>query len=127
MTSERYCYSWNDEDYNGCYDSVEEALEEAREEAKEFRYNVEDVYIGTCTDVTLDWNSNEEKIIESMYDLLENEVGECAENFEISIEEELELARRIDKTVEQWIKDMNIKPNCYQVLDGHLVTLKEEG
>ena len=126
MNSERYCYSWNGEDYYGCYDSIEEALEDARYEHKENRYNVEDVYIGTCTDVTLDWNSNEEKIIESIYYFLEDEIGEWAENFEVTIEQELELAKRIDATVEQWIRDMGIKPSCYQVLDGHLVPLKKE-
>lgn len=122
--AETYCYSWDDEQYHGTYDSVEEALEDARKDNSDGWYG--SVYIGTCTDVKLSWNSNEEQIIESMYENLYDEVGEVAECFEVTIEQELELAKRIDATVEQWLRDMDIKPNCYKVLDGHLVSLKGE-
>lgn len=72
----------------------------------------------------MSWNSNEEKIIESIYDNLYDECGEASESFEITREQELELANRIDKCVEQWIKDMKIKPNCWTVVNEHLVKLR---
>lgn len=114
-----FCYSWYGEMYYGQYESEQEALNEAKKERKDAKQ----VYIGTCTEPILRWSSNEEDIIESISENLGEDVGEAAENFEITIEQERELARMIDETVEAWIKQEKIKPSCYQVLDGHIVAL----
>ncbi len=116
---ELYCYSWNEENYYGSYDTEKEAIEEAKEERPEATY----VFIGTCTEPTLKWNSYEEYIIESISENLGEDVGEAAENFEVDSEDEIELARMIDKTVKTWIAQNKIKPSCYMVLDGHRVEL----
>ena len=115
----KYCYSWNEECYFGSFDTAVEAIEEAKEERPE----AECVFIGTCTEPTLKWNSNEENIIESITENLEGEVGEAAENFEVSTSDELSLAKMIDEVVAKWILENNIKPSCYTVQDGHKVYL----
>ena len=120
--SDKYCYSWDEEMYYGEYDSEQEAIDDAKGDCPDKEY----VYIGTCTEPKLTWCSNEEKIIESIMDNLSDDVGEAAENFEVDIEDELELARMIDETVETWIIQNKIKPSCYMVLDGHKVYLKSE-
>lgn len=117
----RYCWSSDGEYYNGSFDTEQEAIEDAKETVNDV---CEEVYVGICESPVLSWNSNEEEIIESMYDNLYEECGEVSEIFEITREQELELANRIDKCVEQWIKDMKIKPNCWTVVNEHLVKLR---
>ena len=120
--SGNYCYSWNGEDYsNGLFDTEEEAIEDARSSDPD----AEEVWIGTATEPTLTWNSNEEEIIESIHENLADECGDYAESFEISTEDELDLATMIDETVKKWIDKHKIKPSCYTVIDGGLYVLKE--
>ena len=117
----RYCWSSDGEHYNGSFDTEQETIEDAKETVNDV---CEEIYVGTCKEPVLSWNSNEEKIIESIYDNLYDECGEVSEIFEITREQELELANRIDKCVEQWINDMKIKPNCWTVVNEHLVSLR---
>ncbi len=117
----RYCWSSDGEYYNGSFDTEQEAIEDAKETVNDI---CEEVYVGTCEKPALSWNSNEEEIIKSIYYNLYDECGEVSESFEITREQELELANRIDKCVKQWIKDMKIKPNCFAVANEHLVKLR---
>ena len=116
----KYCHSRDGEFYWGEFDTEEEAIEDAERSYP----NDENVYIGTCIKPTLRWISNEEQIVDSIIENLSEDVGEVAENFEVASEQEVKLGRMIDETVEAWIAQENIKPNCYQVLDGHIVSLK---
>lgn len=118
----KYCHSRDGEFYCGEFDTEEEAMEDARGSYPD----LEEIYIGTCTEPTLRWISNEDQIIESIKENLGEDVGEVAENFEVTSEQEVKLGRMIDETVKAWIAQENIKPNCYQVLDGHIVSLKIE-
>lgn len=115
----KYCYSWDGEHYHGEFDTEQEAIEDAKKD-KPF---AESVYIGTCTEPELKWHSNEEIIIESMQECLLDDVGEYAECFDVSSEDEILLGKMIDEVVATWIEERNIKPNCYAVLDGHRVNL----
>ena len=116
-----YCYSFDGERYYGEFESEDEAIKAAKRDDPD-RNNV---YIGTATEPVLRWNSNEEQIIESIMDNLADDVGEWAENFDVSSEDELALAKMIDEAVEAWINQNKIHPNCYQVLDDHEVSLKD--
>ena len=116
----RYCYSWDGEDYFGDYATEKEALEDARSETLH-----EEVYIGTCVEPELTWSCIEETVIEQIEDNLYEDVGEHAENFEVSDEDEKDLKTRLDTAIKSWIKDRNIRPGCYQVFDGHRVSIEE--
>lgn len=118
----KYCYSNDGEIYYGEFDTEKEAIEDAKGSYPENN----EIYIGTVTEAVLRWNSNEEEIISSIIDNLYDDVGESAENFEVSLDQELELARMIDETVKKWIEKEKIEPSCYQVLDGHIVSLNRE-
>ena len=113
----KYCHSMDGEFYNGPFDTEQEAIEDAKESYP----GESEFYIGTCTKPTLRWNSNEEEIIYSIKENLFEDVGEVAENFGVSEEQELAPARMIDETVKTWIEKEKIEPSCYQVLDGYEV------
>ncbi|MEI3218485.1 MAG: hypothetical protein V8S08_01235 [Lachnoclostridium sp.] len=115
----KYCHSRDGEIYFGEFDSEEEVIKDAKGSYPD----AQEVYIGTCTKPTLRWVSNEDQIIESIKENLGEDVGEVAENFEATPEQEVELGRMIDETVEAWIAQEKIEPQCYQVLDGHIVSL----
>ena len=117
----KYCWSSDGEFYYGKCDNEQEAIKEAKASLDD---TYDEIYIGTCETPTLSWYSNEERIIESIYENLYEECGEVSESFDITTEQELELAKRIDKCVERWIKDMKIKPNCWKVVNEHLVKLR---
>lgn len=117
--NKKYCYSWDNERYQGKYSTEEKALDAAKKDRPE----ADSVYIGTCTEPELRWNSCEDYIIESIEEHLSDDVGEAAENFDVSTEDEMELAGMIDDAVGKWIEQNNITPNCYSVLDGHLVSI----
>ena len=119
----KYAYSFNDEYYTGTFDTVEEALEEAKEINACVHYP--QVWIGKCFTPRLDSYVDEDRIIESMYDALEREVGESADSFEVGIPEREELSKRLTACVEKWIKDFNIQPNCYGVEDVSCYELED--
>lgn len=118
----KYCWSYDGECYEGLFDTEKEAIEDAKGSFMSEREDA--VYIGICETPILSWVTHEEEIVESIYEDLYEQCGEASENFEITREQELELANRIDKCVEQWIKDMKIKPNCWKVVNEHLVKLR---
>ena len=119
---DKYCHSSNGERYNGMFDTLEECLEDAKDS-----YHCDDgCYIGTCNPVEIRWNSNEEKIIQSIYDNADDSVEDGAEFITITVEQEIDLSKRIDETVAQWIKDNNIKLDAYTVPDGHWVEFGKE-
>ena len=115
----KYCHSNDGEFYHGEFGTEQETIEDAKESYP----GESEIYIGTCTKPVFRWNSCEEEIIDSIKKNLSEDVGEAAENFEVSVEQELELARMIDETVKAWIEQEEIEPFCYRVLDGHIVSL----
>lgn len=117
--NEKYCYSWDGEKYHGEFDTEKEALEDAKVDSPD----VESVYIGIAESPKLRWCSNEEEIIESIIENLYEDIGEYAEDFEVSRSHELELAEMIDETVKRWIDKNKIKPSGYVVYDSHEVQL----
>ena len=116
---DKFCYSNDGEQYYGKFDTEKDAIDDAKENHPE----EESVYIGTCYDPDQKWRDNADSIIESMTDYLDHEVGEAAENFEVSEEQEAELARMINETVKDWIAQEHIEPQCYGVKDEHIVLL----
>lgn len=114
-----YCYSWNGECYHGEFNTEQEALEAAKTDRP---YN-EEVWIGTATEPSLIFNTNEDYIIESLTENLYDQCGEFAENFTVSEEDEKRLGEMLKETVERWIEERKITPSCFTVLDGRLVGL----
>lgn len=112
----QYCYSFNGEDYSASFNTIDEALEEARECNED---GCTSVYIGTVSKPSLGWLSNEEHILESMREQLYDDCGEYAiDALDISVEQEIDLGKMIDETVEEWIRKHNIKPSCFVVYDA---------
>ena len=119
----QWCYSfYKNESYIGSYDSKEAAIKAAREDVEAdrdapFPTKHEKLYVGVEVEPPITWYDMAENYIESMQENLE-EYGEYGENFAndyVTREDEEELDRRLNATVEQWIKDRNITPGFFNV------------
>ena len=116
----KWAFSYNGGDYHGSYDTPEEAIEEAKDGIEEEEGNIcgtiEKFYIGKCFEPPIEWCDMGECYIENMQDYLDR-YGEWAELFDGQwTDEDLEdLDKRLNATVEEWIKDRNIKPGFYSI------------
>ena len=54
MDKTRYCWSSNGEYYNGSFDTEQEAIEDAKATVNDV---CEEIYVGTCKEPILSWNS----------------------------------------------------------------------
>ena len=119
---DKWCYSWNEENFRGSFDSEEEAIKAARKEGPNAPY----VYIGTCTECTLGWPGiSASDVIEAISENLYEQCGEAAQRFDVSSEDEAALDNVLNEVIEKWIEDRNIKAGCYCVLDAEKVWLKD--
>lgn len=117
-----YCYSFDEERFQGCFASIGEAIAEANDEGASNGY--ETVWIGEQRDPT-EWitppslgSAIEEYVSESLGD----EVGEVSENFLLTPEQRTELGQM----VLSWI-EAGPKFNCYGVknITQHSLTAPE--
>lgn len=116
-----WAYSFNGEHYSGTYSSKEEAIKDARREVEDdktlpFPAEHRTLYIGIAIEPPITWSDMAENYIESMQENLD-EYGEWAELFDgqVSREDETDLDRRLNETVQKWIKERNIKPGFFTV------------
>lgn len=116
----KWCYSWNDENFYGKYDTMEEALIDAKKDNPDAEF----VIVGTRTDVELSWSGfDAEDVINAIEEDLYEEVGDAVESFEVSADDEVKLGEILDEAIKKWIEQCNIKANCYKVLDSEEVEL----
>ena len=107
-----WCISRNGEVfYDADYTSKEEAIEAVKEE-------LEEGYIGRCVrlefeEIDIDYDETGYYLGENLYD----EVGDAAENWEMTDEQEKELSAILAKAVINYINAHNLQPTCYKVVD----------
>ena len=117
MTSDnrKYTYHWEKGEYPNCmYDTKDEALKDAIDDAKVCGKPQAGVYISIGLPIAISWDSNEEQIIQSMDERL-NELTEDGESLEISVAMEFELAKMIDETVAKWVEKNKLSTNRYSI------------
>lgn len=116
-----WCISRNGEDfYDADYTSKEEAIEAVKEE-------LEEGYVGRC--VRLEFEEIDITYDETGYylgDTLYDEVGDAAENWEMTDEQEKELSAILAKAVIDYINEHNLQPTCYKVVDIEEVEAGEQ-
>ena len=122
MKEVKYCYSWDKISYTGEYATKEELVKECLTKKPEAKY----VYIGTCKDPTFKWDNMSYEITGSMYENLYDDVGDVVENFEVSDEDRDKLDKMVNEAIKKWIKQNNIKPSCYMVINVHKAFLNNK-
>lgn len=114
IETDKWCTSSNGEWFGSPdHSSREEAIAECKT-------NQTDSYIGRAVKIELtefDVNAHEEDIIDDLRETLYEEIADAAENWELTAEEEIELSKRIAKTVIDYINESGNQPSCFQVVD----------
>lgn len=109
----KWVYSLNEELFqSGYYNTKEECIEAAKEELPDMT-----IFIGQCETPEFDWNICAEDYIEDIANDLYDQVGEVADCFEVSDNQEKALDEMLKETVEKWIATYNIQPCCYKVVN----------
>lgn len=119
----KWLFSQNEEYWDSVneFDSKEEAIEFGKEE-----YPYEDFYVGQMYDLKFEEKElydSSERIIGELSDNLYEQVGECSENWWISItkEQEEDLNKMINETVIKWIEKNKLQPSCFKIDDVELI------
>ena len=116
-----WCISTNGENFfDDDYSSREEAIEAVKEE-------YEEGYVGRCVrlefeEIDIDYAETGYYLGENLYD----EVGDAAENWEMTDEQEKELSAILAKAVINYINEHNLQPTCYKVVDIEEVEVGEQ-
>ena len=126
--TDKFSYSfYEDFDYSGEYDSVEEALAAARADAKnddEFK-NAKTVYIGRVYRFVPEiepWN-----VIERLQDDADDEADEAAEDYlhYVSDDEANKLGQMLTETFSKWARETGNEPNFFVIKDVKEYSLED--
>lgn len=119
-SKKEYCYSFDGEYFYRSGNSEKTAIEDARYDNPESN----EVYVGICEDVELEWSDLAEDVINSMLYHLEY-YTECPDSiFDISEDEQSKLNQIINIAIKKWITENNIKSNCFMVKEKRKINLK---
>ena len=116
-----WCISTNGEDFfDNDYSSREEAIEAVKED-----YGAG--YVGRCVRVKFDerditYDETGYYLEQALYD----EIGEAADDWEMTYEQEKELSKILAKDVIKYINEHNLQPNFYKVIDIEEVRAGEQ-
>lgn len=112
----RWCTGLSEEFFDGeDFDTKEEAVEFVREECGWG-------YVGEMVKVEFTPDDFDYEIGYSLSDILADELGDAAEGWELSEEDEAELLRRLGETMANFLNDRNLQPTCFKVINVEEVT-----
>lgn len=122
----KWIYSQNEEYWDGPneFSSKEEAIEAGREYYLGESFMVGQIYSTEFTEEQCKWLDLAEDAIDSLFYLLEEEVGEASEKWygNITNEDEQDLNKRFAKAIMEWIEERVGQPNVvFQVNDIEVV------
>ncbi|MCE4883739.1 hypothetical protein LW316_09395 [Clostridioides difficile] len=127
MDKDVWLYGWDIECFkNDGYKIKEEAIEAAKEELRTFGEFKRWVYVGRRKDVVVP-NINAEEALERVQERIDDEIGECGEDWfrGICVEDIMILGDRISEVFKKWIEEFGYKPKWFTVVDVEKIELSE--
>ena len=113
-----WCTSADGELFYDGFDTKKEAVESVREEYGEG-------YIGESAAIEFTEDDFDWDVYYALGDLLYEEVGDVADSWHLSQEDEVELNRRLGETMVKFLNERNLQPTCYKVINIEPVAPKE--
>ncbi|HBG4432926.1 TPA: hypothetical protein KQD81_003532 [Clostridioides difficile] len=127
MQKDVWLYSWDSKYLSSDeYESKEEAIQVAKEELKEFGNFGESIYVGKKEEVSIP-NIDIEEALERIQKKIDDEVGECGEDWfeNICVEDMIILSNRVNEVFEKWIDEFGYKPYWFKLTDKEEIELNE--
>ena len=107
----RWCYGMTDEYFSDDFPTKLDDIEACKED-------LQGGYIGRIVEVEFEEKDiNYDETAYHLYELLYDEVGEAAENWVLTSEQEIELSKIIAKDIIDYINKNDLQPKCYKVVD----------
>ena len=111
IQTDRWCYGRTDEYFSDDFPTKLDAIKACKED-------LEGGYIGRI--VNLEFDEEDicyDEIAYHLQERLYDEVGEAAENWVLTSEQEIELSKIIAKDIIDYINKNDLQPKCYKVVD----------
>lgn len=120
IQTDRWCYGMTDEYFSDDFPTKTDAIEACKKD-------LEGGYIGRIVEVEFDekdisYDETAYRLQERLYD----EVGDVAENWELTTEQELELSKIVAKAVIEYINKNHLQPTVYKVVEIEEVFADED-
>lgn len=114
----KWCASVDEERFYDEFSTKEEAIDFVREEYGE-GYIGESVAVEFTAD-DFNWDADY-----ALGELLYEEVGDVADSWHLSQEDEAELSRRLGEVMVEFLNERNLQPECFKVINIEQVARKE--
>jgi len=113
MTAETYCYSTDEEQFRGEFNTREEALAEARDGRREA------VWTAKCKPINIHrFFPDGDSVIEDMHERAYEEVGDVAEDWlECTKDQRIELTDGLLGVIDAWMDKHNLHARFWDVVD----------
>ena len=112
IQTDRWCYGMTDESFSEDFPTKLDAIEACKED-------LGGGYIGRIVEVEFEEKDihYDDSAIYSLQEMLYWEIGDVAENWVLSSEQEIELSKIISKDIIDYINKNDLQPKCYKVVD----------
>jgi hypothetical protein len=117
MDNMAYVWTEIEGEYTSChFETEEEAIAEARSEAEE------GFWVGEVKEIDIDFVKDYrfgQEIVERFGDYVTNEIGVPAQEYLMFVDDDVteKLDTEIVKVVKKWLKNNNLEPNFYDVVN----------
>lgn len=123
MAENTWCYSFNEENFHGEFDSKQDAISEALELYKQEGEEGDFIWIGRCVPVTLTVDSD--SVLEELSERAGYQVGEIACGYldDVKKEHMNVLDERLTSIVKDWMKEFQYEPHFWGVADVERISV----
>jgi hypothetical protein len=115
MSEGKWCYSFNEENYEGDFETKEQAIAEAIYYYKDDERDQDFIWVGQTKNISL--GVNVDRIIEDLGEEAYDEVGEYAEDYltDVTLSHQKVLEERLNEVLVTWMKEFKYEPNFWTV------------
>lgn len=115
MSEGKWCYSFNEENFEGDFETKEQAIEEAIYYYKDDEKDQDFIWVGQTKNISL--GVNVDRIIEDLSEEAYDQAGEYAEDYLTTVESSHQkvLEERLNEVLVTWMKELKYEPNFWTV------------
>ena len=115
MSEGKWCYSFNEENYEGDFETKEQAIEEAIWYYKDDELDQDFIYVGQTKAIIL--GVNVDRIIEDVGENAYDQAGEYAEDYlsNVTVQDGSILEERLNNVLLAWMKEFKYEPKFWTV------------
>jgi hypothetical protein len=125
MKEGKWCYSFNEENFEGDFDTKEQAIDEAIWYYKDDEKDQDFIWVGQIKPVSV--GVNIDSLLEQLGEEAYEEAGEYAEDYltNVTLSHQKILEQRLNNVLVAWMKEFNYEPNFWTVENVKKIDVSE--